>query len=116
MVAAIEVLKSIPQSTVAYQIGVSERRLRDIEHGRSTPRQKTREAIMRFAQEVSKGKAPAGRSAFEGDEEPRVAISPIQWQPLQAATGSPAYAGLIGLGIFAASIIVVALLGSGSQE
>jgi hypothetical protein len=29
--AALEVLKSLPQSTVAYQIGVSERRLRDIE-------------------------------------------------------------------------------------
>lgn len=49
---ALELLKSIPQSTVALRIGISERRLRDIERGLSRPRSRTREAILRFADSV----------------------------------------------------------------
>lgn len=114
---ALEVLKQLPQSTVAYKIGISERRLRDIEHRRSYPRQKTRDAILRLAQEVSEGKPSAAPSTFGSESIYRgPAAAPFQWQPLQASTGFTGYAGLVGFGILVISIVIGAVLGSGSQE
>lgn len=54
--AALEVLKQIPQTDVASEIGISERRLRDIEHGRVRPRKARREAILWLADEIRSGR------------------------------------------------------------
>ena len=51
-------MKSIPQDTVAFEIGITERRLRDIEHGRARPRRKTREEILRLAESLRAGAEP----------------------------------------------------------
>lgn len=54
--AALEVLKQVPQAKVAAELGISERRYRDIEHGLvKNPHKSTREAIIRFAETVSTG-------------------------------------------------------------
>ena len=109
--AALEVLKQLPQSTVAYEIGISERRLRDIEHGRSSPRAITRDAILSLAQEVSEGKLSAAPSTSGSESMYRSpAAASLQWQPLHGASGSAGYAGLIGLGILVGSILLGALL------
>lgn len=50
--SALEVLKNLPQREAAAEVGISERRFRDIERHRSTPRPKTRDLIIRLAQNV----------------------------------------------------------------
>jgi len=52
---ALEVLKQLTQRQAAAEIGIDERRLREIEHGRSTPRRRTRDAIIRLAEDVRAG-------------------------------------------------------------
>jgi DNA-binding XRE family transcriptional regulator len=60
---ALETLKALPQATVAYEIGISERRFRDIERGRSRPRFRTREAILRLADDLRAGILNNGESS-----------------------------------------------------
>jgi hypothetical protein len=65
---ALEILKGISQREAAAQIGISERRLRDIEWRRSTPRRKTRDAIIHFAEGVRGGQVIGdSRGASQGD-------------------------------------------------
>jgi len=54
--AALEVLQQLSQAEVAAEIGISERRLRDIEHHRVKPRKRKRDAIVWFAYEVRSGR------------------------------------------------------------
>jgi len=53
--AALGILKQLSQIEVAAEVGISERRLRDIEHGRVKPRTLTRVAILSLADDVRAG-------------------------------------------------------------
>jgi len=75
LAAALDVLKGLSQSNAAFEIGVSERRFRDIERGRAQPRRKTREAILRLADDLRAGWRPdadepfvTAKSASSGNE------------------------------------------------
>jgi len=73
---ALEVLKSLRQCEVAFEIGVSERRLRDIERGRSTPRRRTRDAIIGLAEDVRAGYA-IGEPETSAQSEGGTSLGPI---------------------------------------
>lgn len=60
--AALAALQRFPQAEVAERVGMSVRRLRDIERGRSRPRRATRDLILQSAADVKaerEGDAPA---------------------------------------------------------
>ena len=73
---ALEVLKGLPQRQAAAEIGISERRLRDIEWGRSIPRRRTRDAIIRLAEDVLAGRVIDGPTRTE-DADGAVSIGPL---------------------------------------
>jgi hypothetical protein len=75
---ALEQLKTIPQSTIASRIGISERRFRDIEQGRSSPRPRTRSAILGLA-DVLRGREPSnGESNSWRSENSASGLPPTQ--------------------------------------
>jgi len=73
---ALEVLKALTQRQVAAEIGINERRLREIERGRATPRRRTRDAIIRLAEDVRAGYA-IGEPEISGQSEGGTSLGPI---------------------------------------
>jgi len=74
--AALEVLKRLSQSTVAAEVGITERRYREIERGRvAKPHKSTREAIIRFADTVQTGDWPG---PGETSSKPREPSAPVE--------------------------------------
>jgi len=57
---ALDILSGIPQREIAAEIGISERRLRDIEWGRAKPRRRTRDAILDLARSMDSAGHRAG--------------------------------------------------------
>jgi Helix-turn-helix len=71
--AALEVLKQLSQAEVAQEIGISERRLRDIERGRvKKPHKDTRDAILWLGDEIRAGRrATSQRVTKKSHKSPR---------------------------------------------
>ncbi len=109
--SALEVLKSLPQSRVAYEIGMNERRLRDIEHGRSKPRARTRDAILRLADEIREGRMSNGLP--EASRQPwRSAVD----HESGGQAGQPGFGPLIAVACFVVFMIVKVVIDAHSQE
>lgn len=114
---ALDALRALPQKSAALRVGISERRLRDIECGRSKPRSSTREAILRLAQEISMGQPSTGSQAFgQNSTSGDASFAEFQVQQRQDMPGYAIYTALIGLGIIVVWIIVAALRGPSAQE
>jgi hypothetical protein len=73
---ALEILKQLTQAQAAAEIGISARRFRDIERTRATPRRRTRDAIIRLAEDVRSGYA-VGENEISGEPEGGNSFGPI---------------------------------------
>lgn len=61
LTSALNILKQLPQTEVAAEVGITDRRLRDIERGRvKKPRRETRDALLWLADQVRSGRRAAG--------------------------------------------------------
>ena len=96
LLSALEALRSLTQTDVAAEIGISERRLRDIEQRRSTPRRKTRDAIIRLAEKFREG---------------RTTGEPVADSESEGAIGGLIFGGLLFVGM----IVILILLGRPSE-
>jgi|SRR5579872_192545 len=63
---ALDCLRRIPQAAAAKALGISDRRYRDIERGYSRPRNRTRAAILKLANDIQAGdRFPSNEADFE---------------------------------------------------
>jgi len=117
LAAALEALQQLPQRVIAQRIGLSERRLRDIERGRSVPRQKTRKAILQLADDMHLTEPTSSTTTCSSDFERISSLTKdlrrTRWS--SDGPGQPLSVWAM-LGVFGVIIIAVIVLGQAGND